>query len=327
MTAEPEKIHFTLAIPNTMGGMRLDQALAKLLPDYSRTQIQDWIKQANITVDNKICKARDTVIGGEEIIINALRKTQPAWLAQPIALDIIFEDDTLLVINKPIGMVVHPAAGNPDSTLLNALLHHAPALKDLPRAGIVHRLDKDTSGLLVIAKTQQALMSLTAQLKARTMSRIYQAVVCGVLTSGGVIKEPIDRHPIQRKRMAVIETGKPSVTHFRIIERYRDHTRIRVQLETGRTHQIRVHMAYIRYPVFGDQTYGGRLQLPRGASPALVTKLRSFKRQALHAYELSLIHPVTQQSMTWQAPLAEDIQDLIRVLKEDNQLSFSKDDE
>lgn len=317
-----KEIHFTVTIPDNLGGSRLDQALAKLLPDYSRTQLQEWIKSANITVDNKPCKSRDTVIGGEEITIQALRKTQPAWQAQPIKLDIIYEDDALLIINKPIGMVVHPAAGNPDNTLLNALLHHAPPLKDLPRAGIIHRLDKDTSGLLVIAKTEQALTHLTAQMKARTISRIYQAVVCGLLTSGGKIDEPIGRHPIQRKRMTVTDTGKPSLTHFRIIERYRNHTRIRVQLETGRTHQIRVHMAHIRYPILGDQVYGGRLQLPKGASPALVEKLRSFKRQALHACELGLIHPTTQKEMRWNAPLPEDLQDLIRILKDDVQLLF-----
>ena len=314
-----EKIHFTLSIPDDLGGIRLDQALAKLLPDYSRTQIQEWIKNSNITVDNKPCKPRDTVIGGEEIIIHAFLKPQPAWQAQPIELNIIYEDDALLVINKPIGMVVHPAAGNPDNTLLNALLHHAPELKLLPRAGIIHRLDKDTSGLLVIAKTQQALVNLTAQMKARTITRLYQAIVCGLLTSGGMIDEPIGRHPIQRKKMTVTETGKPSVTHFRIIERYRNHTRIRVQLETGRTHQIRVHMAHIHYPILGDPVYGGRLQLPRGASPALIEKLRHFKHQALHAHELGLIHPVTQKPMRWQVPLPEDIQDLIRVLKEDSE--------
>jgi len=317
-----EKIHFNLIIPNDLGGTRLDQALAKLLPDYSRTLIQEWIKNANITVDNKSCKSRDTVIGGEVIVINAFRKAQPAWEAEAIQLNIVYEDEALLVINKPVGMVVHPAAGNRSSTLLNALLHHAPVLKDLPRAGIIHRLDKDTSGLLVIAKTHQALMNLTQQMKARTITRIYQAVVCGLLTSGGMIDVPIGRHPIQRKRMAVIETGKPSVTHFRVIERYRNHTRIRVQLETGRTHQIRVHMAYARYPLLGDPVYGGRLQLPRGATPPLIEKLRSFKHQALHAQELGLVHPVTQKQMSWQAPLPEDLQELIRILKQDNTEAF-----
>ncbi|HSW93533.1 MAG TPA: 23S rRNA pseudouridine(1911/1915/1917) synthase RluD [Gammaproteobacteria bacterium] len=319
-----EKIHLHLIIPNEMGGNRLDQVIAKLLPDYSRTQIQAWIKKARITVNDKPCKPRDTVMGGENIMIDAERKTQPAFQAQPIDLNIVYEDDALLVINKPVGMVVHPAAGNPDSTLLNALLHHVPALKELPRAGIMHRLDKDTSGLLVIAKTWASLTHLTAQMKSRTIHRIYQAIVCGLLTSGGKVDEPIGRHPVQRKRMTVIETGKPSVTHFRVIERYRNHTRIRVQLETGRTHQIRVHMAHIRYPLLGDPVYGGRLQLPRGASPALVDILRRFKRQALHASELGLIHPVTEKEMHWQAPLPDDLQELIRILKEDTRSLFEE---
>lgn len=312
-----EKIHFTFTIPDTLRGKRLDQALAILLPDYSRTQIQEWIKNAHVTVNNKPCKPRNTLVGGEEIVIEAQQKIQPAWQAQPIELDVIYEDDSLLVINKPIGMVVHPAAGNPDNTLLNALLHHATQLKDLPRAGIIHRLDKNTSGLLIIAKTKQALIRLTHQMKSRKITRIYQAVICGLLTSGGIINEPIGRHPIHRKRMTVTDMGKPSVTHFRIVERYRNHTRIKVQLETGRTHQIRVHMAHIRYPILGDPTYGGRLQLPRGASSALIEKLRTFKHQALHASELTLIHPVTQKTLTWQAPLPDDMQELIRVLKND----------
>ncbi len=322
-----EKIHLNLMIPDEMGGTRLDLALAKLLPEYSRTQIQEWIKNANITVDNKPCKARDTVIGGEEIVMNAQRKPQPVWEAQPIELNVVYEDDALLVINKPVGMVVHPAAGNADSTLLNAILHHAPASKDLPRAGIIHRLDKNTSGLLVIAKTWHAFNHLTAQLKARTIKRIYQSIVSGLLTSGGTVDEPIGRHPIHRKRMTVSEMGKPAVTHFRIIERYRNHTRIRVQLETGRTHQIRVHMAYIRCPILGDPVYGGRLQLPRGASQPLIEKLRSFKHQALHACELGLIHPDTEKEMNWHAPLPDDFQDLIRVLKSDVNLLFGEEDE
>ncbi len=311
------KIQHTISIPDEMGGMRLDQALAKLLPDYSRTQLQAWIKNGEITLDGKTAKARDTVIGGETVSLTAERKAQPVWDAQAIDLDIIYEDDDLLVINKPIGMVVHPAAGHKDSTLLNALLHHAPALQQLPRAGILHRLDKDTSGLLVIAKTHSALMSLNKQLKARTVKRIYQAIVSGVLTSGGCIDQPIGRHPVKRKSMTVIETGKPAITHYRVMERYRAHTRIKVQLETGRTHQIRVHMAYVQHALLGDQTYGGRLQLPKGATPELIQQLREFKRQALHACELGLVHPVTQQSLTWEAPLPDDMQKLIAVLKKD----------
>lgn len=320
-----EKIHLTLTIPDDLGGTRLDQALAKLLPDFSRTQIQDWIKNSLITVNNKYPKTKDIVIGGEEIVINAMRKAQPAWEAQPIQLDVIYEDEALLVINKPVGMVVHPAAGNLDNTLLNALLHHVPDLLNLPRAGIIHRLDKDTSGLLVIAKTPAALMDLSKQMKARSISRIYQAVANGILLSGGTVDEPISRHPIQRKRMAVIETGKPAVTHYRVVEKYRAHTRIKVQLETGRTHQIRVHMAHIRHALLGDQVYGGRLQLPRGASPALIDQLRKFKRQALHASELGLIHPVTKKAMSWQAPLPEDMQLLIKTLREDAKLSLNED--
>ncbi len=312
-----EQIHITLIIPDDLGGTRLDQALAKLLPDFSRTQIQEWIKNANITLDNQHPKAKDIVIGGEKIMINAARKVQPAWEAQAIQLDIVHEDEALLIINKPVGMVVHPAVGNFDNTLLNALLFHAPALAKLPRAGIIHRLDKDTSGLLIIAKTENAFMKLSQQMKARTISRTYQAIVSGILLSGGTIDEPIGRHPIQRKRMAVIETGKPAVTHFRIVEKYRAHTRLKVLLETGRTHQIRVHMAHIRHPLLGDPTYGGRLQLPPKASPALIDELRQFKRQALHAAELSFTHPLTQKIMRWQAPMPDDMQHLIEILRTD----------
>jgi 23S rRNA pseudouridine1911/1915/1917 synthase len=311
------KIQQTIVIPDDLGGMRLDQAAVKLLPDYSRTQIQTWIKEGELTLNGEPTKARTVVMGGETVALCGAIKPQPVWDAQAITLDIIYEDDSLLVINKPIGMVVHPGAGHANNTLLNALLHHAPTLQQLPRAGIVHRLDKNTSGLLAIAKTSNALTSLTKQLKARSITRLYQAIVSSVLTSGGSIDQPIGRHPIKRKTMTVIETGKPAITHYRVIERYRAHTRIKVQLETGRTHQIRVHMAYAGYPVLGDQTYGGRLQLPKGATPELIQKLREFKRQALHAVELSLTHPVTQKTLTWQAPLPEDMQELIAVLKQD----------
>src|SRR3990167_5476055 len=312
-----EKISLSLTIPDELKGIRLDQALAKLLPDFSRTQIQEWIKNANVIVDNEHRKARDTVQGGEKIAIDAMPKIQPAWDAQPITLNVMYEDDTLLVINKPTGMVVHPAAGNPDHTLLNALLHYCPQLNHLPRAGIIHRLDKDTSGLLVIAKTQPAWMRLLIQMKKRSITRIYQAIVCGLLISGGSIAEPIGRHPLQRKRMTITDTGKKAITHYRIIEKYRNHTRVKVQLETGRTHQIRVHMAHIRHPLLGDQTYGGRLQLPRNASPELIALLRTFKHQALHASELELIHPTTQKPIHFQAPIPDDMQKLIEVLKND----------
>jgi len=313
----PEKIEKIIVIPDELGGMRLDQALVKLLTDFSRTTIKDWIDNAEITVDDKKPKASQTVVGGETIIIQAHLKQQPEWDAEPIALNVVFEDDALIVINKPAGMVVHPAAGNPSNTLLNALLHHAPELQLLPRAGILHRLDKNTSGLLVIAKTASSLKNLSQQLKSRLISRIYQAVVSGVITSGGTIDEPIGRHPLQRKRMTVIETGKTAITHYRVLDRYRAHTRVKVQLETGRTHQIRVHFAHIHHPLLGDPTYNGRLQLPKGASPALIKQLRQFKRQALHACELGFIHPTTQKPMVWQAPLPDDMHTLIEYLKED----------
>lgn len=318
-----QKIQHTLTIPDQLRGLRLDQALSRLLPDFSRTQIQTWIKNAEVTVDGKTLKARETVKGGEKIFLFAALKMQPMWEAEPIPLNIIYEDSDLLVVNKPVGMVVHPAAGNINNTLLNALLHHAPTLHALPRGGIIHRLDKNTSGLLVIAKNQTSFIRLSKQLKARSITRIYQAIVCGVLASGGTINEPIGRHPIQRKRMTVIETGKPAITHYRVIERYRAHTRLKVQLETGRTHQIRVHLAHVYYPLLGDPIYGKRLQLPKGAILELITFLRQFKRQALHASELSLIHPITQKSCSWQAPLPEDMKELIQVLKTDLKSSSS----
>jgi 23S rRNA pseudouridine1911/1915/1917 synthase len=312
-----EKIQHTLTLPENVAGMRLDQALSSLFPDYSRTQIQEWIKNGEITLNDLVPKNKEIVLGGETVVINGTVKQPHTWHAEDIALNIVYEDDAIIVIYKPAGMVVHPAAGNFTSTLLNALLHHAPELQKLPRAGIVHRLDKDTSGLLVIAKTQPALLSLTKQLKARTFERIYQTVVNGLFISGGTVDAPIGRHPMQRLKMAIIDSGKPAITHFRVVEKYRGHTRLKVKLDTGRTHQIRLHMAHIKHPVLGDQTYGGRLQLPKNATPALVDKLREFKRQALHASELGIIHPVTQQPMSWRAPLPEDMQKLIECLRND----------
>jgi 23S rRNA pseudouridine1911/1915/1917 synthase len=319
------KIQHTITITEDLAGMRLDQALAKLLPDYSRSQIQDWIKKQEVTLDGQIPINKSRVIGGENIVINASMKPQHTFAAEDIVLDILYEDDTIMVINKPAGMVVHPAAGNMKHTLLNALLHHAPQLSELPRAGIVHRLDKDTSGLLVIAKTGPALLNLTNQLKNRTVSRIYQAIVNGIFVSGGKINEPISRHPMQRQRMAVMENGKEAITHYRVMERYRAHTRLKVQLETGRTHQIRVHMAHIHHALLGDPIYGGRLKLPKGATPALIDELRTFKRQALHAFELGLIHPVTRETMTWRAPLPADMKQLIECLRTDTPTSENSD--
>lgn len=314
-----EKIHYILTIPDSFAGMRLDQALAKLLPDYSRTQIKVWLENGEITLNDQIPKAKTLVIGGENILVNATAKAPPStWEAQAIPLDIIFEDEQLLVINKPAGMVVHPAAGNFGNTLLNALLHHAPELQKLPRAGIIHRLDKETTGLLIIAKTPQALKYLSHQIKTRTITRIYQTIIFGIIVSGGTIDEPIARNPIQRTKMSVHETGKEAITHYRVMERYRAHTRIKVQLETGRTHQIRVHMAHIHHPILGDPVYGGRLQLPKGATQELINTLRGFKRQALHAAELKFTHPVSEELITCHAPLPPDMEELIKILKYDN---------
>jgi len=318
MYKSPDLIRLKLTLPETLKGSRLDLALATLLPDHSRMTIQRWIREQHVSINGqKSTTPRDKVKGLEEVIICAPKAIQPAYEAEDMNLDIVFEDETLLIINKPAGLVVHPAPGHPGSTLLNALLHHAPALADLPRAGIVHRLDRETSGLLVIAKTQPALHSLTKQLRARTIKRIYDAVVSGTVISGGTVDAPIGRHPVQRKRMAVTEEGRPSVTHYRVSERFRQHTRLVVQLETGRTHQIRVHMAHVGFPLFGDPVYGGRLQLPKKAGPELILLLRGFRRQALHAKKLGLIHPITGKSLEFEAPLPEDLQTLIQGLRND----------
>lgn len=317
MNISIKKIHHTLVIPDNYANERLDQALAKLLPDYSRTQIQEWLEAGSILVDGRVKKGKVKIKGSEKITVEAEIKSQPNWEAQALPLQIIYEDDELIIIDKPAGLVVHPGSGNADHTLLNALLHHAPSLQMLPRAGILHRLDKSTSGLLAVAKTAAALKHISQQLKQRSILREYQAIVCGILISGGCIDAPIDRHHLQRKRMAVVETGKQAVTHYRIAEKYRSHTRLKIRLETGRTHQIRVHMAHIRHPVVGDPVYGGRLQLAKGMSPELIEALRNFKRQALHAFGLGLIHPATQEFMRWEIDLPQDMSELIKLLRKD----------
>lgn len=327
MKNETPKIAQQLTIPDEMNGQRLDQAVAKLLPEYSRVLIQKWIKAGNLLLNQKIAKPRAEVCSGDTIDLEAELEVKADWAAQSIPLNIIYEDEALLVLNKPIGLVVHPGSGNPDSTLLNALLFHAPGLKHLPRAGIVHRLDKNTSGLLVIAKTLKAYNSLNSQLRKRTLRREYQAIVSGLIISGGTVDAPLARNPLQRKRMAVVETGKMAVTHYRVAEKYRAHTRLKLRLETGRTHQIRVHMAYIQHPIIGDVTYGERLRLPKNATPALVEALRQFKHQALHAEELGLVHPDTGKEMHWKVELPEDFKRLISCLREDTLLYNQKHSE
>lgn len=306
-------------IPASCAGMRLDQALAQLFSDYSRSRLSQWLKAGQVRVNGEQRRGRDKVWGGEQIEIEAELEEQTDWQAEAIPLDIVFEDADLIVLNKPAGLVVHPAAGNPAGTLVNALLHHDSSLSTIPRAGIVHRLDKDTSGLLVVARTLPAQKSLVEQLQARQLLREYEAVVTGVLTAGGTVDAPIGRHPVQRKRMAVTPNGKPAVTHYRVVERFRAHSWIRCRLETGRTHQIRVHMAHIHYPLVGDPVYGGRLRLPKRCSEALANTLREFQRQALHAGRLGLIHPHTGKTLEWKARLPADMEQLLTDLRTDTE--------
>lgn len=309
--------HHTV-IPEELAGQRLDKVLAELFPDYSRARLQQWIQDGRVKLDAVVPRARDKVKGGEQVEITAQLYDEVHWQAEAIPLNLIYEDEDLLIVNKPVGLVVHPGAGTPDHTLVNALLHHAPELAQLPRAGIIHRIDKDTSGILVVARNLTAHTHLVEQLQAREFLREYQTVVMGMMISGGTIDAPIGRHPTQRTHMAVVEDGKPAVTHYRIIERYRAHTHLRVKLETGRTHQIRVHFAHQRHPVVGDAVYG-RLQFPRDSSEAFRDVLRNFKRQALHAEKLGLIHPRTQELMSWSAELPEDMQQLLAALQLDKQ--------
>jgi 23S rRNA pseudouridine1911/1915/1917 synthase len=304
-------------IPVTCAGMRLDQALAGLLPAYSRSRLQQWIKAGQVEVNGKAVRPRMSVLGGEQVKVTLPQEPKTVDQAQAIPLDIRYEDADLLVINKPAGLVVHPAAGNPDGTLVNALLHHVPELAALPRAGLVHRLDKDTSGLLVVARRLRAHTALVEQVQARTLEREYQAVVNGVMTAGGRIEAPIGRHPVDRQRMAVTTVGKPAVTHYRVIRRFRAHTQLRIRLETGRTHQIRVHLAHIRYPLVGDPVYGGRRHLPPGLTDRCLAVLQGFKRQALHALRLGLIHPGSGAHLAWQAELPDDMVELLAALAED----------
>ena len=315
-----DRISLTALVAPESGGQRLDQVAAQLFPDFSRSRLQSWIKEGCLTVDGRAVRPRDTVYGGEKLVLEAEREAQGAWQPEAIELDVVYEDAALIVINKPAGLVVHPAAGHQDGTLLNALLHHAPELAKVPRAGIVHRLDKDTTGLMVVAKTLEAQTDLVAQLQARSVTREYEAVVVGVMTAGGKVDQPIARHGTNRQKMAVMVGGKQAVSHYRVISRFRAHTHVRVKLETGRTHQIRVHMSYIHFPLIGDQTYGGRMRIPAGATRELVELLREFPRQALHARRLELQHPVDGRTMSWEVPLPEDMLHLLALLREDGEL-------
>jgi 23S rRNA pseudouridine1911/1915/1917 synthase len=309
------RVERVLHIPAEQAGRRLDQALAELMPDLSRSRLARWIEEGQVRLDGAPCRRRDKVWGGEEVRVVAVAEPRGECLPQAIPIDVLYEDEALLVVNKPAGLVVHPAAGNPDGTLQNALLHHAPGLDRLPRSGIVHRLDKDTSGLLVVAKTLAAHRDLVEQLQRRTVHREYRALVNGVLPAGGTVDAPIGRHPVHRKRMAVVARGREAVSHYRVLERFAAHTLLAVTLETGRTHQIRVHMAHVRHPLVGDKTYGGRPRPPWGVSDALAIALRGFPRQALHATALGLEHPVSGEPLHWEVPLPEDLAALLELLR------------
>lgn len=312
-------IELNAEVPYEMGGQRLDQVAALLFAEHSRSRLSAWIKEGLMTVDGAILRPRDIVHGGALLALKAEQEAQGEWIAQDIALNIVYEDEQILVIDKPAGLVVHPAAGHADGTLLNALLHHVPDIINVPRAGIVHRLDKDTTGLMVVAKTIEAQTRLVDQLQKRSVSRIYECIVIGVITSGGKINAPIGRSSSQRQRMAVSDGGKPAVSHYRVLERFRSHTHTRVKLETGRTHQIRVHMSHIGYPLVGDPVYGGRFRIPPAANPSMVQTLKEFPRQALHARFLELDHPLTGERMKWQSPLPDDFVWLLTLLRQDRE--------
>ena len=310
-------VRLSLTIPASQAGQRLDQALAELLPDYSRSRLKAWIESGEVLVDGAIPRPRDKVSGGEAVEVAATVREEVEARPQSMPLQVVFEDRHVLIIDKPAGLVVHPGAGNPDSTLQNALLAHDAALAVLPRAGIVHRLDKDTSGLLIVARTLPAHTALVRMLEAREIHREYEAICRGVMTGGGTIEAPIDRHPTDRVRMAIREGGRDAVTHYRVIRRFRAHTHVRVQLETGRTHQIRVHLTHIGYPIVGDKVYGGRLALPKGAGESLREALRAFPRQALHAARLQLEHPVRGGPIDATSPLPADMAQLLARLAAD----------
>lgn len=318
MSQQVNLISLSATVPDDHYDTRLDQSIARLFPEYSRSKLKEWILAECVSIDGDIVLTpRLKLKGGEVITISAEQEVQVFNEAQAIALNIVYEDDDILVINKPANLVVHPGAGNPSGTILNALLSHYPAIEKIPRAGIVHRLDKDTTGLMVVAKTLSAQTSLVNQLQAREMGREYEAVVLGNMIAGGTVDANIGRHQTKRTLMGVRETGKPAVTHYRVKQKFRAHTHLRLKLETGRTHQIRVHMAHIKHPIVGDIQYGGRPRLPKHASEAFVTMLRGFKRQALHAIQLSLTHPTTGESMTWHAPLPDDFIALLAAMKAD----------
>ncbi|WP_133407669.1 23S rRNA pseudouridine(1911/1915/1917) synthase RluD [Parashewanella tropica] len=317
-----QEINLKSEFSATQTGQRLDQALAELFPDYSRTRIKEWILSGAVSIDGEVWdKPRTKVMELQQVQVQTELPEEVVAEAQQIDLDIVYEDDDILVINKQAGLVVHPGAGNQDGTLMNALLHHCPNIELVPRAGIVHRLDKDTTGLMVVAKTVEAQTHLVASLQARQITREYEAIAIGTMTAGGLVDAPIGRHPTKRTHMAVHHSGKPAVTHYRVAEKFRAHTRLRLRLESGRTHQIRVHMAHIGHILVGDPVYGGRPRLPKAASAEFIDVLKNFKRQALHAVRLELQHPITCEMMSWTAPIPADMTELTKALRKDTELN------
>ena len=315
-----QQIVLTNTVKDSQLGQRLDQAIAELFADFSRSRLKEWLLDGKVQVNGEVVtKPRTKVMGGEEITLQAELEDEERWEAQDIPLDIVYEDEDIIVINKPRDFVVHPGAGTPDGTVLNALLHHYPDIAEVPRAGIVHRLDKDTTGLMVVAKTVPAQTRLVRALQKRNITREYEAIAIGRMTAGGKVDQPIGRHSTKRTLMAVAPMGKPAVTHYRVAERFREHTRIRLRLETGRTHQIRVHMSYLQHPLLGDIAYGGRARIPTGASEELTAMIRGFDRQALHAVMLRFEHPITGEVLEFHAPVPDDMVVMTEALRQDTE--------
>lgn len=313
------KLQLLTIIPKELAGKRLDLALSKLYPEHSRSRIQSWIKVGDVSVNNLSYKQRDKVDFGDVIEINTELNNVDKYQAEAIDLNIIHEDRALIIINKPAGLVVHPGAGNPNHTLVNALLNFDENLDAIPRAGIIHRLDKDTTGIMIVARTLESHTYLINKLQKRDIKREYQTIVCGRLTAGSSIENRMGRHPIHRTKMAVTNSGKPATTHYRIIKKYQHYTYLRVQLETGRTHQIRVHMSHIKHPIVGDPVYGNNNSVRKGVNPSLRETIKSFNRQALHAYAVELPHPVTGNIMKFNADLPDDMKTLIEALNFNDQ--------
>ncbi len=322
--AEDDRELLETVVPLEHAGRRFDQALADLFPDFSRSRLTSWIKSGEALLDGAEAKPKQALRGGETVTVWVTPSIETTAEPEPIALDLRHADDDVIVLNKPAGLVVHPGAGNPRGTLVNALLHFDPKLAELPRAGIVHRLDKDTSGLMVVARSLRAHAALVDQLSNREVHRQYLAVACGAMVAGGTVDAPIGRHPTDRIRQAVNESGREAVTHYRVRERFRSHTLVECRLETGRTHQIRVHMAHVRHPLVGDPLYGGNLRLPKGATEALVEGLRGFKRQALHAESLAFVHPASGETLRFEAGMPEDMLALLAQLRQDTAEATAK---